>query len=183
MLFAEGKAWLLDYPCSWDMQDYAETVHFRNDSIFFSTSNRVYIEKKQIQLKNDTLAIFGTNDYDESHYYVRKSFDNKTLLELKSKGFNEKCISGRWVLTDIGDGYSDNWVIQDGFLDHVPRELEFGSEQYIIDGKYLVNDLNRRVKFEVHQFDRYSGEESMLFVKELDKINGIEYHYTYEPVN
>lgn len=186
LLFDEGKAWMIDYPCSWNMQGYAENVHFRNDSIFFSTEDRVYIEKKQIEFRGDTLVIFGTNDYDESNYYLKKSFDSTTLAELKKKRFNSECISGKWQLTQIGNGRSDTWKIQDNFLEHVPRELDFDSPTFNTNGIYLTNSSNQDVKFEILQFDRsYSehyGEESMLWLKEIKEIDGVEYHYMFEPI-
>jgi hypothetical protein len=186
LLFANGKAWMIDYPCSWNMQGYAEDVHFRNDSIFFSTADRVYIEKKQVEFRKDTLVIFGTNNYDESNYYLRKPFESIILAELKKKQFNEECFLGKWELTQIGNGYSDTWVIQDGFLDHVPRELDFSSQKFNINRIYLTSAANQNIKFEILQFDRsYSehyGEESMLWIKEIKEIDGIEYHYMFEPI-
>ncbi len=186
LLLSDRKAWRLDYPCSWTMQNYFEDVYLKNDSIFFSTKDRLYIERKKIQIKNDTLVIFGAENYDESKYYVRKAYDSLTLSNLKLKGFNEKCILGKWELKIIGDGASQTWVISDGFLDHVPRNINFSLKEFTMKDGYLLNTKNQQTRFKILQFDRsysnYYGEETFLTVKELQEIDGVEYHYDYDKI-
>jgi hypothetical protein len=69
LLLSDGKALPLDYPCSWTGQE--EDVHFRDDSIFFS-ADRVYIEKKAIEFRGDTLVIFSHEKHGKSHFYIKK---------------------------------------------------------------------------------------------------------------
>lgn len=187
LLFSEGKAWMLDYPCSWNMQWYAEDVHFRNDSIFFSTKDRVYIQKSKIEFRGDTLVIFEDNYGGESNFYMEKQYNPTTLAELKEKEFNEACFNGRWKLTEIGDGGSESWVIKDGYLDHVPRILNFSKTEFLVNDMYLQSTNDPDIKFEILQYDRHFseryGEDAFLWIKELKEIDGIEYHYLYEPVS
>lgn len=187
LLFAEEKAWALDYPCSWNMQTYAEDVYFRNDSIFFSTKDRVYIEKSQIEFRGDTLVIFGDNYGGGSKFYLKKQYDSTVLATLKEKEFNADCFKGKWELVVIGDGASDTWIIKDGYLDHVPRILDFSETEFIVDDMQLISINDTNIKFKILQYDRnfseYYGEDAFLWIMELEAINGIEYHYSYQPVS
>lgn len=182
ILFSENKMWYLDYPCS--MDGYKEDVHLRNDSIFLSTPYRVYIEKKRIEFRSDTLVIFSDRIHGQSKFYLKKEYDEQLISELREKRFNSTCIQGDWSLASINDGGSDEWVIKDGYHTHVPRHINFESGDVKIQGIYLITSDLPIGKFEILQFSRYFdekyGETGILEVKELEKRNGIHYHYSFE---
>jgi len=178
----DSKFHWIDYPCS--SNGYYTDIHFRNDSIFFSRENRVYIEKKKIEFKEDTLVIFGTKKSDEYEYFIRVEYDTTIISKLNKYSYNHQCIEGTWELDMIGDGGSDSWVIQDGYLEHVPRKIDFSDKKFRFDGEYLVNTSNPEIKFQVLQFDRgmYYPEKNpgdFFAVRELKKIKGIVYYYHF----
>jgi hypothetical protein len=180
LLLSDGKAWGLDYPCSWNGN--VENIHFRNDSVFFN-EDRVYIEKKPIEFRGDTLVIFSDKKHEKSHFYVKKEYEPEILASLKAKGFNPTCFQGKWELAHIEDNQSGSWAVREGSFDRVPRILNFDESQVIIDGMLLSTLDHPEIKFEIVQYDRiYSevdGHMSYLLIKELNKINGIAYYYEY----
>ncbi|MFT5819641.1 MAG: hypothetical protein ACI8ZM_000866 [Crocinitomix sp.] len=182
--FAKGKMWYLDYPCS--MDGYNEDVHLRNDSIFFSTNDRVYIEKKRVEFRGDTLCILSDRKHAVLSYYTQQDLDTTILSELMIKRFNPTGIQGKYELAHIENNESDDWAITDGFLDHVPRLLNFDSEAIKIDGKYLLTGPKFQTKFEIMGYTRFynklEGEVAYIDLKELEAINGIEYYYSYEMI-
>jgi hypothetical protein len=183
LLFSEAKAWPLDYPCSWTHKSLSDDVFFRNDSIFFSHENRYFADGFRIEFSSDTLILAG---FYETTYYLRKPYDSLILADLKEREFNEKCFTEKWELYQIDSGLSDTWSIKDGFLDHVPRQLDFSTNEFVVEGIYLTSTTNPNIKFEIIQFDRsfseFDGESSFLNIKEMNEIDGNMYFYSYWPI-
>ena len=181
----DSKYYWMDYPCN--TQGYYTDIHFRGDSVFFSTEDRVYIEKKRIEFRGDTLVIFGTNKWDEAEFFIKVEHDQKTISELKKKGFNSKCLNGVWKLHGITDGRSDSWVIDEKILPHIPREFNFKEDSISFNGQNLIFSSDTIVSLEILQYNRgYSAEDGFLetlWLMEHYEINGIQYHYDYIKVS